>query len=509
MKCLMYSVCSFIDPHLGVMMERAERLNAAGHEVTFAYCDGCMDVCAQNPQGAALTCAYCHFTYRRMLKRLSGRIKRFPIKKYPHTQHAWSYGSLDELKQLQYRGVASGYAALSMYISSTRNSRPDVTTPVSKRFFDHLLDMSADQTDWLNDYLDRNEVDEIHIMTGRMIENRAFFDVARQRGITFYSNEFVGSFRAETDFMPITYKNATAHNLEINREMAEELWAQPQYSMEEKREEGRQFYERRRNNQVAGDRVYTALQEKGMLPDGFDPSKHNIAVFNSSEDEFAAIGKDFDAYQLFRNQTEGIIYLLDNLPPQDYHVYVRIHPNLARVKYDYVLELFDLPKRYPHVTLVPPTSKVSTYALMDAVEKVVVFGSTAGAEATYSGKPVVLLGPSFYFFLDVAYTPREKPEAIRLLKTPVLPAKDKENALKYAYFLLYRQRLAKPGRYFDFRIRHPQFMGRRFLITAYSTLFGSCLAMKLATILFTHGVRFMGRWKLGDRFFHDPVYTKV
>ena len=509
MKSLVYSFCSFLDPHLGVLMERAERLNAAGHEVTFAYCAGCMDVCGQNPQGSRLICAYCRFTYWRMLKRLSRGIKLLPVKAYPCPHREWNYATLEDFRQLRHGATYVGYGALSTYITLTRNSRPNVADEKVRRYLDHLLDEGAAQTDWLNSYLDGHETDEVHIYTGRLVENRAFYDIAKARGITFYSNEVVGSFRAETDFMPITYKNALPHNLMVNKEMAEQLWRQKDCPLEEKMEGGRRFYERRRSNKPAGDRVYTAGQEKGMLPEGFDRTKKNIVVFNSSEDEFAAIGKDFDDYQLFKNQTEGIIYLLDNLPKDDYHVYVRIHPNLTRVKYDYVLELYNLPSRYPNVTLIPPSSPVSTYALMDAADKVVVFGSTAGAEATYAGKPVVLLGPSFYYFLDVAYAPDSKQDSIRLLTTDDLPPKDRDNALKYAYFLMNRHRLTEPSRFVDLRIRYPRFLNVRFCITAYSTLLGSSLLMKLSTIAVTYGLRRFGKWKMGDGFFHDPFYKKL
>ena len=197
--------------------------------------------------------------------------------------------------------------------------------------------------------------------------------------------------------------------------MAEKLWDMDGVPMSEKQRLGTEFYEKRRNSQMAGDRVYTLNQVNGLLPENFSRDKENIVIFNSSEDEFASIGKDFDDYQLFKNQTAGIQFLLKNLPADKYQIYVRIHPNLTRVKYDYVMELFELPKKYENVTLIPPDSKVSTYALMDAADKVVVFGSTMGAEASYSGKPVILVGPSFYYFLNVAYTPESEQELIDLI----------------------------------------------------------------------------------------------
>ena len=51
------------------------------------------------------------------------------------------------------------------------------------------------------------------------------------------------------------------------------------------------------------------------------------------------------------------------------------------------------------------------------------------------GKPVILLGPSFYDQLDVAYTPEHLAEAHRLLRSD-LPPKGAGNAARAANYFL-------------------------------------------------------------------------
>ncbi len=40
--------------------------------------------------------------------------------------------------------------------------------------------------------------------------------------------------------------------------------------------------------------MFTQSQEKGKLPNSWDSNRINIVFFTSSEDEFVAIGKDWD-----------------------------------------------------------------------------------------------------------------------------------------------------------------------------------------------------------------------
>ena len=48
MKYLIYSSSSIAYPHFGVQLEECEKLNAQGHSVTFAYCDGVNNTCFKN-----------------------------------------------------------------------------------------------------------------------------------------------------------------------------------------------------------------------------------------------------------------------------------------------------------------------------------------------------------------------------------------------------------------------------------------------------------------------------
>ena len=89
-----------------------------------------------------------------------------------------------------------------------------------------------------------------------------------------------------------------------------------------------------------------------------------------------------------------------------------------------------------NLTVIPGTDPISTYALMDAAEKIVVFGSTMGVEAAYWGKPVILLAGTWYYYSGVCYVPESIDELKALLFQTLLP-KDNKAAIKWGFYRMY------------------------------------------------------------------------
>ena len=72
----------------------------------------------------------------------------------------------------------------------------------------------------------------------------------------------------------------------------------------------------------------------------------------------------------------------------------------------------------PNLTVIDADDSVSSYALMRAAKTVATFGSTMGAEATFWGRPSVLLAPTFYSGLGIAWEPETVKKAAQLLQSP-------------------------------------------------------------------------------------------
>ena len=85
-----------------------------------------------------------------------------------------------------------------------------------------------------------------------------------------------------------------------------------------------------------------------------------------------------------------------------------------------------------------PPKSISLSPVVATAEKVIVFGSSTGIEANYSGKPVVLLGGAFYYYLDVTYNPMTKEEVL-LLITSKLEPKNNLGAIKFGFYLMFME----------------------------------------------------------------------
>jgi hypothetical protein len=124
--------------------------------------------------------------------------------------------------------------------------------------------------------------------------------------------------------------------------------------------------------------------------------------------------------------------------------------------------------------VIPPESIVSSYALMDACEKVITFGSTTGVEASYWGKPSILVGRAYYEMTGACYHVRDKEELVRDLNDHLEP-KDKLGAIKYGYFQVDRKYLVEESDIdIDVKYRHLRwnfFSTSYFKIMNSSTLF--------------------------------------
>jgi len=223
---------------------------------------------------------------------------------------------------------------------------------------------------------------------------------------------------------------------------------------------GEAFYQHRRGGIRSGDRVYIGRQQKNLLPPSWDAGKKNIVFFSSSEDEFAALDREWDANKLVPTQIGGIRTIVDALHDRQdtCQVYVRIHPNLAGVRFAYHTDLYMLEREYPNVTVISPDSPISTYALIDHADQVVVFGSTVGIEAVYWGKPVILIGPAYYRDLGACYVPKDEAELKDLLTCDLAP-KDRLPAIVYGYSILGDVGLGFPC--FDFLTFWPDRLLRR------------------------------------------------
>ncbi|NDI97586.1 hypothetical protein GWA97_00670 [Flavobacterium sp. LaA7.5] len=426
--------------HFGIVIEKLhsiiDEMKGKEGKIYFMSCDGPLKPCYTNRHADPAVCSICRFNNDIGLKPFGDKIETIKLSEFTKKRDypVYDYTSVEDIKKIKYKDVNIGYGALSSYISFTRNLEP-VMDADFRKYFDSILNSQVNLTEALLEIIENKKITNTYFFNGRTADTRPLYDISKSRDIPFISLEMIR--KKKDEFYINEFINCLPHDIDFHTQRMNRVWDESQESVEEKVKIGSAFFENRRNGILVRDkRVYTAGQQQGLLPDNWDNNKRNIAIFVSSEDEFAAIGDIFEKLAVFKTQETGIINILEHFANNNQiHFYIRLHPNLAKVTYSYHTRLVELQDKYANLTIIRANSKISTYALIDTSSTVIAFGSTTGVEACYWGKPVILLAGSIYYHLNVSYKPKSMEELYSLLMQDLEP-KPKVEAAKYGYYLM-------------------------------------------------------------------------
>lgn len=425
----------------GIQYDEALRLSKDGHTVFFLYCNGLMTQCFTNMSGNKAICRKCILNFKEERIQFAGKLNFIPLTSLVDSseiksirKNKFEYRSIDDIKNLKYNDVNIGLGALSGYISKTRNMSPLIDEDF-KYFFDQNLYNSILTIESVTKAIIKFKPDHIVLYNGRFSDSRPVWQLAVKYNIPYTTLEAV--YGLNRNFKSI-YHNSIPHSIEKSTEMINYYWNTSKLDLINKIKIGSSFFEKRKNAKYSGDKIYTKNQIKNLLPDKWNSTKKNIVIFNSSEDEFAAIGDEFDKYKLFNSQLEGLQFIKMKLESNsNINITLRIHPNLADIKYSYATDLLKL--KSGNFDVIEADSNISTYALLDNSDIVVVFGSTVGIESVYWNKPTILLAGAGYYNLGCCYIPNSTNELIEMLLSELKP-KNRNQSLKYGYYLVNEER---------------------------------------------------------------------
>ncbi len=493
MKYLFYFYSDFNPVFLGVLLDEAIELTKnPDNDVLFAYCGGTCEMCHFNRRGSKALCGFCSYTTRKVIE--DHKVKNVKLAEYiSNTNYiAPEYENSSVLRALKYRNVSIGLAVMSSYISLWRNMNPKLTTE-SRRFFDAHLKQSMRLTDGLYNLIDYFKPDVVYSFNGRYEEVRPIYDICKCLKIKFFLGEAFSE--GGKVWKKVMFEDHLPHDIKYWCKRRDYSWEHYNLTEEEKAELGKSFYENRRNGIYAGDKIYTTKMVKGKIPN-LDESKINIGIINSSEDEYAAVGEDWDRLKFFPTQYDGIIYMLEHAPSNVYF-YLRIHPNLTKIPYKFHTDLLKLGDKYNNITVIPGDSEISTYDLMDHMNKIVCFGSTMGIESVYWGKPVINLGPALYSYDDICYEPKDLADFERLLIED-LPPKCNDSVIKYGAFSMDQSPVFLPDKNIDYQTTRKKLFGINYSKNSYiSFLFNANVtSLFIAVGRFIFGSRFFNKYEI-------------
>ena len=416
-KIIIYSPLPLWQIHFATDLEIAEISLSRGDDVYWISCNSDLQVCESNPHGLKSRCNSCHYCFRRGMNWLQrDRLTVLHLNNVTpdqqkrinsYTQHPPE--TLDELKSLEIDKSDIGLAVFSSLVSLLREPEPDLAS-----YRDYLVKSiySALVVHYsLANYISTIIPDKVYLFNGRYAELRPALRICQNRGIEVFTHDRAG-VQGRYNLVPNSYP----HSIDYVKSSIVDHWHHSDHTEREKVEISTSWYCERVEGKDQAWFSFIKKQEKGSLPIQFDENKRNIGIFVSSEDEFVAIVEWKNS--LYRDHNDGVKNIIDEYKDslkKDFNFYIRVHPNLSGLNNTQTNYLEKIATEYDFVTVIPPESQVDTYALVEAVDVVLTFGTTVGIEAANMGKPSILAGRAFYEDLDVVMRPSSHRELIELL----------------------------------------------------------------------------------------------
>ena len=325
------------------------------------------------------------------------------------------------IRSLTYKGSDMGRSILQVH--------PDDNTPISeahawpRRWVAAAMRSYAwvyDQTEAL---IRDRDLGTIVVYNGRFTHDRAVGAAAQANGVRVLYYDTGGY---DTDF---DLTDATTHD-----------WAHLQGRMLrmydgwdpiERDAIGSAWFLNRQSHADVNARIFVEAQRRGHL-EGIPHAARVVVFFSSSGDEIAELDLDWAEY--LHSQETALAALADACRQRpDTALVVRTHPHMRlKPAADLAEWMAAVSAAGPDVHF-DPSSPIDSYELMRAADIVFTYGSTAGVESAFIGKPVVVMGPSAYDLLGCAVRIRSAEEIDDCLDAP--PAANPAGAILYGLMM--------------------------------------------------------------------------
>ena len=453
MKVLIYMPFADWVPHLATDLEIAVKHIEAGDDVHIIQCSGDLPSCEPNPNHRKLRCMLCKSRRDKGLSiiRLSKENRHeLALSDFIKPLNLPDFSSMNELKEFKVGDLDAGMGVASSLISMVREPKPNVKQ--YKPFVEKNLIMSVAVHDAIKHHLKDIKPDIFYLFNGRYAPLRPALRAAQELGIKTFVHERAGVLNKYS-----LTENTYPHDLEYQKKQIDKYW-DAEIDTEKMENIAASWYGDRRGGKDQSWYSFTKSQIKGNLPEGFEPTKRNIAIYNSSQDEFEAIEGWDNPY--YKTQTEAIEAIINSDLDKNIVFYLRIHPNLKGLKNTQIKELNDLESS--NLVVIPADSKIDSYELMDACEKIITFGSTIGIESVYWGKPSILVGRNVYEDMKGCYIPKDRKDIIDLINKR-LDCSDNIGAIKFAYwqsvkgyeYIYYKPESVRQGTFMGKYLKNP------------------------------------------------------
>jgi len=326
---------------------------------------------------------------------------------------------IERVKDYCFQGVNLGIGAASTLISRCDLESPDIkwwSLTIKKLLFESAISYQL-----TIDLINNISPNIVYTYNGRFAVENAIAQACIKKNIKILIHERGGSFD-KYDVFDFPLHSFSNFEKKINK-----YWESSE--MNSKIEISKEFFEKKRK----GIETYWMSYNKFYSDDFKLPYTNKIKVvfFSSSDDELASVFNS-ETQPIFKKQRECIKYLINFFSDKDDYLFIlRNHPNIStKHKKD---KFFWDNLTGNNLLVFESTSKINSYNLIEYADIVITYISTVGIEATYWNKPSVLMGLSYYRFLDCTYNPTSIEEFEKLFTNHLLP-KNKELCYPFGFF---------------------------------------------------------------------------
>ena len=275
LKIGIFSPSATLNPHFPTELDIAQQHLDAGHSVKFFNCTGQLKNCDHNPDRKPQLCNECVGRRQMGLDLLKPKVPCHSFSGEFCTDVTIDFDCVTELLAYRVDNFDIGFAAYSSLVSNCRDPEPDLIQ--HREQLNRSLQSAGQAYYQTLELLSPHSLDRVYAFNGRFAALRAVLRACQKNGVDCYLHER-GCDQQHFDL----FKNELLHDIQSTEQIILEHWESANNQPDRDSIASSWFQDR-------VDRVekvwhsFVKNQERGRLPDTWNPDQRNIGIFCSSE----------------------------------------------------------------------------------------------------------------------------------------------------------------------------------------------------------------------------------
>jgi hypothetical protein len=420
-------------PEAEVLSSTIQSLLDKKIDVTILTCKGGKYYsCAKNLFSIDLICVLCKKKRKKYFEKIVGDFKIIETPKYENSKTIKNLLNNEKLKNYFYRTCDNGLATLSSYLALTRDLY--LKGFFAKKIVSQNLMLTNFLTDFYYKFINENKFTKIYSFNSRTNLYRPLFRICLKFNIKFNNLECITGNKLYPTRI-LNFKDSLPSDDDKIPDLINSHWKKNRY--EKKNKVINSFYSFVKNKKINapdGKKNFLIKQEYGTLPKNWNNKNYNITFYASSEDERETVVKK-NFKPLFKNQNEAIEKILRIIKNQrQYILWLRMHPNMENIKWNYVDNLYELEKNFQNVFVIRPNSNISTNSLIENSNLNIGLDSRTLLESIYIKKPTIILRKTFWNQIGKCNISKNVRQLKKMIISKNVPISTKIVSSKFAFF---------------------------------------------------------------------------